>query len=70
MMPIATAKRGSDEHPPRGNAKNVPHAVRRMLKWPGGCNRMIQPGKVTMIAPRSVATMVCSYCTTGAWGSL
>ena len=29
-----------------------------------------QPGSVTMIAPRSVATTVCSYCTTGAAGWL
>lgn len=30
----------------------------------------LHPGWVTMIAPRSVATTVCSYCTTAARGSL
>lgn len=29
-----------------------------------------QPGRVTTIAPQSVATTVCSYCTTGAGGWL
>lgn len=28
-----------------------------------------QPGNVTMMAPRRVATTVCSYCTTGARGA-
>jgi hypothetical protein len=34
-------------------------------------NRMLLgSGRVTMMAPRPVATTVCSYCTTGAGGSL
>ncbi|KPP98494.1 MAG: hypothetical protein HLUCCA12_18040 [Rhodobacteraceae bacterium HLUCCA12] len=35
-------------------------------KWPA----VDHPGSVTIFAPRSVATTVCSYCTTGAAGSL
>lgn len=33
-------------------------------------HRVRQPGRVTMIGPRRVATTVCSYCTTGAAGRL